>query len=72
MKLKVQGPLDNPKKSAKGLIGKPINDKNGNRIGFVSAVDDKNWYGIIRCEIDQSRYIVDRSESEYYWKERHA
>ena len=54
--------LENTNISKDSLVGKPINDSNGNKIGVITKIDINNdvWYGSIskRYKIDRSRKVT--------------
>jgi len=45
--------LENTNISKNSLIGKPINDSNGNKIGVITKIDIDNdtWYGSVSGDI---------------------
>jgi len=49
--------LENTNISKDSLVGKPINDSNGNKIGVVTKTDINNdiWYGSVSKNIFKSK-----------------
>lgn len=49
--------LENTNISKDSLVGKPINDYNGNKIGVITKIDINNntWYGSVSKNIFKSK-----------------